>query len=107
MVSSSLLTPDAPSAAAATISRESLGAYIDAEIARCSGPQLPCFHAEQIIDGFWERFGADGMVICRQAFEAHNGMWHGAPVTVQRFQAHHDQFFAVPLLAEAQGGSRG
>jgi hypothetical protein len=81
-----------------------LGSHIAAEIARCSGPQLPCFNAGQIIDGFWERFGAAGMVICRQAFEVHNGMWQGAPVTLQRFQAHHDPFFAVPLLTEARQG---
>lgn len=107
MVSSSLLASSVPPGAGEVdvlITRETLGALILSEIARCNGPQLPCFNAEQIIDGFWERFGPDSMVICHQAFVVHNGMWRGAPVTVQRFQPHHDDFFAVPLLAEAQGG---
>lgn len=84
------------------ITRELLGAHILAEIRRCNGQQLPCFSEPQILDGFWLRFGVDGMAIAEQAFKVHGGMWYGAPVTILRFQAHHDAFFALPLLDEAR-----
>lgn len=76
--------------------------YITTEIIRCNGPQLPCYSEDQILDGFWERFGVRGMTIARQAFAARNGMWCGAPVTILRFQPHHDPYFAIPLLGETE-----
>jgi len=92
-----------PVSGAAAVTRESLGAFIVSEIARCSGPQLPCYREQKILDGFWERFGPDAMVICQQVFgPAHEGMWRGAPVTLLRFQPQHDEYFAVPLLNEAR-----
>lgn len=102
MAQASLLTPDAPVSGADSVTRASLGAHILAEIARCNGPQLPCWSSDQILDGFWARFGPDGMAICERAFGVHNGMWCGAPVTLLRFQQQHDAYFAIPLLEEAR-----
>jgi hypothetical protein len=88
VVQASLLSPSEPitgaSAPAPVATRETLGAHILAEIARCNGPQLPCYSSTQILDGFWARFGP------------------GAPITILRFQAHHDPFFALPLRDEAE-----
>lgn len=84
------------------ITSESLGAHILEQIAQIHGPQLPCYQAREILDGFWERFGPGGMAICDQAFTAHRGMWRGAPITVLRFSERHDPFFAIPLLDEAR-----
>lgn len=79
---------------------EDLSYYITEEIERLHGPQLPCPHQAKIIAGFWERFGEKGVAIARAAFEAHRGMWMGAPVTVKRFAEGHDEFFSFPLLRE-------
>lgn len=100
MVQASLLPP---SAQAAGITRESLAEHIQSEIARTCGPQLPCYRVAEIVNGFFERFGArDAMAICDRAFGAHAGMWRGAPVTLLRFQAAHDGYFSCPLLEEAR-----
>jgi hypothetical protein len=73
--------------------------YITEEIRRLHGPQLPGADARTITDGFCDRFGIENAVrIARAAFEVYGGMWHGAPVTIKRFQAGHDDFFARPLL---------
>ena len=107
MVLSTLLPPAAPvtdsGSSEPPVTRESLGNYVLESIRKCNGPQLPCFNEPQILDGFWMRFGESGMEIARQAFGVHRGMWCGAPVTIQRFQAHHDDFFATPLLDEVRG----
>lgn len=93
------LSPSAPSR---TVTKQSLSAYIQERIIECNGPQLPCDRAEEILNGFWDRFGVEaGMAICAQVFDVRNGMWHNAPVTVLRFQEGQDQFFANPLLEEA------
>lgn len=106
MAQPSLLAPGMPGIstdpAGSAVTRASLGAFILSEITRCTGPQLPNYQAEHILDGFWERFGPDGMVICKRAFGARNGMWRGAPVTLLRFQPQHDSYFAIPLLEEAR-----
>lgn len=88
---------------AAEITRDILAGHIMSEIARTCGPQLPCYRSEEILSGFFGRFGpGDAMAICDQAFNAHRGMWRSAPVTVMRFQASNDPYFAVPLLEEAR-----
>jgi hypothetical protein len=102
VVQASLLAPDQGTEPALEVTSESLGAHILSEIARCTGPQLPFYETDQVLAGFWERFGPAGMLICDRAFNAHQGYWNGAPITIQRFQAHHDHFFAIPLLEEAQ-----
>lgn len=86
---------------------DSLAGHILAEITRTCGPQLPCHHSAEILSGFFERFGPDAaMAICDRAFGHHGGTWRSAPVTVLRFQASNDPYFAVPLLEEARAGSR-
>jgi hypothetical protein len=73
--------------------------YVTEEITRIHGPQLPCEEPGRILEAFCMRFGIpDAVRIARAAFEVHAGMWHGAPVTVRRFQAGHDDFFSGPLL---------
>ena len=82
---------------------DDLAAFITEEIGRLSGPQLPCTQAESILRKFWERHGAQGVLIARRAFEAHQGFWMGAPVTIRRFGQDQDEFFSWPLLNEISG----
>lgn len=104
MTQASLLS-SSPESGEAT--RESLAGHVLAEITRTCGPQLPCYQSGEILGGFFDRFGpADGMAICNQAFGPHGGTWRCAPVTVMRFQASNDSYFALPLLEEARAGSR-
>lgn len=100
MVQASLLSaPASPETVTVPLDEHILGL-----IARYSGPQLPNYQTGEILGGFIQRHGPDNvMAICHQAFEVHQGMWRGAPVTIQRFQRHHDDFFAIPLLEEALG----
>lgn len=105
-----LASPDIVSEASSSIpqiTRESLGEHILSEIVRCNGAQLPNYREQEILDSFWEQFGPDdGALICRQAFQVHSGFWRGAQITILRFQRSHDEFFAAPLLEEAQAGDR-
>lgn len=87
-----------------TVTPDSFPGYVLSEIARTSGPQVPCARAEGILRAFLERFGPDkAMAVCRAAFGLHGGFWRGAPVTPLRFDERQDDFFALPLLAEAAG----
>jgi hypothetical protein len=100
MSQASLLSPSPPSPG---VTPASLKEHILLKIAETCGAQLPCYRADQILDDFISRFTADEvMAICHQALAVHGGMWRGAPVTVLRFQASNDDFFAVPLLEEAR-----
>lgn len=96
MSQASLLSPSPQSPG---VTPESLKEHVLLMIAETCGTQLPCYRSDGILDGFISRFTADEvMAICEQAFGVHKGIWRGAPVTVLRFQASHDEFFAVPLL---------
>lgn len=86
----------------ASWSTDDLAWYLREEIARLHGPQLPCPGEDVIVRQFHERFGADAVRIARAAFEHRAGMWMGAPVTMARFRASHDEFFSRPLLAAAE-----
>lgn len=100
MASPSLLLPPAQ---ADGITSEVLAAHVKAEIARTCGTQLPCYREDEILNGFFGRFGPEaGMAVCIQAFTVHGGMWRGAPVTVRRFEENQDPYFATPLLEEAR-----
>jgi hypothetical protein len=79
---------------------DDLAYYVGEELGRIHGPQLPCSGRDRILHEFWERFGIDAVRIARAAFEVHKGMWMGAPVTVRRFAAGHDEFFSAPILRE-------
>ena len=101
MSQATLLSPSAPAdCPSASASPREFAAYVLSEIERCNGPQLPCYQAEPILEGFLSRFPENATAICAQAFGAYSGMWRGAPVTVLRFQEGHDHFFALPLLEE-------
>lgn len=102
MSSPTLLAPESAARTIPEITQEWLTAHILSEIARLHGPQLPVWNQDQILSGFWERFGPDGRIIADRIFGTHAGFWKGAPVTVLRFQASHDEFFSLPLLAEAR-----
>jgi hypothetical protein len=99
-------TPVSPRAAAlaskpaAEWTAEDFRGFVIAETLRMNGPQLPVQRADQLMTEFFERFGANAVKIVRQVFEAHGGMWRGAPVTVRRLAPSNDQFFAAPILAE-------
>lgn len=100
MAQASLLSP---SPQAGEVTAESFAGHVIGEIARTRGPQLPCYRSGEVLNGFLARFGlGDGMAICDRAFNGHGGMWRGAPVTVARFAAGQDDFFARPLLEEAR-----
>lgn len=87
-----------------TVTREGFPAYVEAEIIRTSGPQVPCQPAREILFAFWDRFGPDKAVtVCARSFGRHRGFWRGAPVTPLRFAESQDDFFAFPLL-EAEAG---
>ena len=75
-------------------------AFVFEEIHRACGDQLPCRDAEGILAGFFYRWGAERAVrIAKAAFELYGGIWQNAPVTVRRFAATHDEFFARRILA--------
>jgi hypothetical protein len=88
---------------AATWTAGDLTWYVQLEISRIHGPQLPRVGEDKIIPAFYERFGADGVRIARHAFEARNGMWKGAPVTFARFTPGNDDFFSRAILREING----
>jgi hypothetical protein len=80
--------------------RADLARFIHREIARVNGPQLPVLQADEIITGFYARFGFNGVKIVRYVFGTLGGMWRGAPVTVRRFAPGQDMYFAEPILRE-------
>jgi hypothetical protein len=79
---------------------DDLSYYVTEEAGRLLGDQLPCPGRDRILLEFFTRFGINAVRIARAAFEAHHGMWMGAPVTVRRFAAGHDEFFSLPILRE-------
>jgi hypothetical protein len=74
--------------------------FITEEIERHAGPQLPCPQRDEILDGFWARYGPQGVMIARRAFEVYGGFWMAAPITVRRFEESQDVYFADVLLRE-------
>lgn len=80
--------------------RADLARFVRAEITRANGPQLPVQREDEIITGFYSRFGFNGVQIAKYVFGTLGGMWRGAPVTVRRFAAGQDEFFAEPILRE-------
>lgn len=47
-----------------------------------------------IFKGFVTRWGDNAMPIARVAFETHRGIWHNAPIRVERFSQNSDPYFA-------------
>jgi hypothetical protein len=86
------------------VTRDSFAEYVLGEILRTAGPQVPCPRAEEILTGFWDRFGPDkALLACSLAFGVHRGIWRSAQITPLRFAEHQDEFFAIPLLAAGDG----
>jgi hypothetical protein len=82
-----------------SITRENFPAYVLAEIGRTSGTPNRCREADQVLLGFWDRFGPDrALQACKVAFGDQGGFWQGAPITASRFKQSHDSYFAEPLL---------
>lgn len=73
--------------------------YVIHEIEQRHGPQLRDTKKETgIFKGFMSRWGEQSIAIARAAFgPAHNGMWRGAPIAVQRFCKGSDPYFAKVL----------
>lgn len=70
--------------------------YILTEIEARHGAQVRDPKKEAgIIKAFMSRWGTEGAVrIARTAFEVHDGMWRGAPISINRFCLNSDQWFA-------------
>jgi hypothetical protein len=77
--------------------------FIREETSRLCGPQVPCNREEKIASEFLSRFGADGVMIARAAYEVHSGRWMGAPITIRRFSESNDEFFARAILGQLCG----
>jgi hypothetical protein len=79
---------------------EDLRDYVMGQIETFHGPQLrnPVKEAS-IFKGFLKRHGAKAVGIARFAFEQQRGMWQRAPISVNRFCAGSDPYFA-DVIAE-------
>lgn len=58
-----------------------------------------------IFTRFAKEHGADAGRIAKFAFETHNGIWAGAPISVNRFCKGSDPFFADPIKARLAGST--
>jgi hypothetical protein len=74
--------------------------------------QIQTFHGEFPIDqmklsgifkGFLRRHGAMAGPIAVAAFDLHHGRWKGAPISVTRFCAGSDPYFAEPIKRSLLG----
>ena len=87
-----------------TVTREGFPAWVEAEILRTTGPQVPCPSSAEILLAFWDRFGPDkAMAVCARLFGRLGGYWRDAPVTPLRFSERQDDFFALPVLEAGPG----
>lgn len=75
---------------------EALRDYVIGEMERRFGPSPRNFGKESgIFKGFLNRHGSVmAEQIARVAFEVHNGIWRGAPISIGRFAANSDPYFA-------------
>lgn len=80
---------------------EDLRNYIFTEIEARHGAQVRDPKKEAgIIKSFMTRWGTEGAVrIARTAFEVHDGMWRGAPISINRFCKNSDTWFSGPIAA--------
>lgn len=74
--------------------------------------QIQAFHGEfpieelkviGIFKGFARRHGELAGPIAVAAFDLHHGRWRGAPISVTRFCAGSDEFFADPIKRSLSG----
>jgi len=79
---------------------ENLRDYVMGQIEQYHGPQLRNAVKEaSIFKGFMKRHGTQAVAIARFAFEVQRGMWQRAPISVNRFCAGSDPYFADPIKA--------
>jgi hypothetical protein len=77
---------------------QDLRSYVVTQIERKHGPfPREDFKEVGIFKGFHKRWGQMAGMIAQAAFEVFDGMWKGAPISVQRFCANSDQFFAAEI----------
>lgn len=69
--------------------------YVVNQVERFSGP-FPRSDVKEasIFKAFMERHGSDSAPIARYAFDAMNGQWKGAPISINRFCKGSDAYFA-------------
>lgn len=69
--------------------------YVVSQIEAFHGPQPRNPLKEKgIFSAFLDRWGNQAPAIARAAFEVHQGFWHSAPISVNRFCKSSDQYFA-------------
>lgn len=72
--------------------------YVIREIEKRHGPQVRNPKTEaSIFKSFMSRWPEQAVAIARSAFDVHDGMWHNAPISVNRFCKASDPYFAQPL----------
>lgn len=72
--------------------------FVVAEIEKRTGAFPRDFKKEAgIFKSFMARWGDKAPAIARTAFEVHEGMWKGAPISVNRFCKGSDPYFAQPI----------
>lgn len=85
---------------------EELRDYVVSSIEKTHGPFPRNMKTEHsIFKSFAKRWGSQAGPIARYAFEVSDGMWRGAPISVNRFCLNSDTWFAEPILARLNGGS--
>jgi hypothetical protein len=82
-----------------------LRSYVVTQIERLHGP-FPREEMKElgIFKGFMNRWGTMAGPIAEAAFDVFGGMWKGAPISVQRFCANSDQYFAEEILRRVMEG---
>lgn len=77
---------------------EELRDYVVSSIEKRHGAFPRNFKTEaSIFKSFIVRWGAQAPAIARFAFEFSDGMWHNAPISVNRFCKNSDPYFAQPI----------
>jgi hypothetical protein len=76
-----------------------LRSYVVTQIEKLHGP-FPREELKElgIFKGFLKRHGQMAGLIAETAFEVFGGMWKGAPISIQRFCAGSDKYFAEEIL---------
>lgn len=73
--------------------------YVMGEIERYHGPQVRNAVKENaIFKGFLSRWPNEAVAIARFAFEVQRGLWNRSPISVNRFCAASDTYFAAKIV---------
>jgi hypothetical protein len=104
-VTETLTTTLAPSAKSTHVLKgesewgwEELRDYVVSSIEKRHGAFPRNYKTEaSIFKAFISRWGSQAPAIARFAFEFSDGMWHNAPISVNRFCKASDAYFAVPI----------